>query len=863
MNKQILLTVFLAFAVIFSVCAVSASDVNVTDSYATSLVDDTSDVSVPMENTADSSEISVSSYSNVDNDSSKVSLSSEEVLGSENSNTLSTNTNSDAMISSDNTGVAALSVSNSVDVYGASDVSSLDVYKTVTAKDVTKYYKGSTKYTATFFDSKGNVLNNTKVKITVNGKTYTRTTNVKGVASLAINLKPGTYKVYAYNPVTSFNLTSTFKVLTTIKASNMNKVYTDKKKFAAKFLTSGGKALVGKTVKFKINGKTYSKKTNSKGYAYLSLINLAKGTYKIVSYGADGLTKTNTVKVVNNCKSKLIASDYTFLTSDKKVIKVTLHNEFDYAPGEGKSIRFTVNGKNYYSNTNSKGVASLTLPSLSNGVYTVKYYFAGNDFYKASSAKGKLTIVPSYTPTYTVKSTTTFGSGANTAFKVALTSGSYPLAGQTVTLTVDGTTKYTKTTNSDGVVSLPIDLAIGKHTISYSNAAIGKIKAKSGSTEITVKERTSTTLTWKSGTSLNAGSQTYKVLLSDANGKALSGRTVKLTVNSKTYSAKTGSDGQASFTVTSTAGEYPVSYSFVGNNNYKPSSGSTKIKLVAPATISIADVLSGAATIKSYYSSNGKVPSSVSAGGYSYTVPEFLYLMAQAIYQLGNSNTKAITCIYGVKAPSSPSGDTIYSEELYRSDYLKVAYNLANYVKTNKQAPNYASSTVGNIIYSEVVDAFSRILTFYKENDKYMPNYCVIKYGSGSSSSSTSVGGLNVKNTITNLAPYLKATTNCQVTASSIKNKAAALTSGLTSVKEKALAIFNYVRDQVSYSFYYDTAYGATGTLSRGYGNCVDQAHLVVALARAAGIPANSFGVVNNWYTSSYSHHAYYSSLPF
>ena len=139
------------------------------------------------------------------------------------------------MISSDNTGVAALSVSNSVDVYGASDVSSLDVYKTVTAKDVTKYYKGSTKYTATFFDSKGNVLNNTKVKITVNGKTYTRSTIVNGVDSLAIYLKPGTYKVYAYNPVTSFNLTSTFKVLTTIKASNMNKVYTDKKKFAAKF----------------------------------------------------------------------------------------------------------------------------------------------------------------------------------------------------------------------------------------------------------------------------------------------------------------------------------------------------------------------------------------------------------------------------------------------------------------------------------------------------------------------------------------------------------------------------------------------------------------------------------------------------
>ena len=162
------------------------------------------------------------------------------------------------------------------------------------------------------------------------------------------------------------------------------------------------------------------------------------------------------------------------------------------------------------------------------------------------------------------------------------------------------------------------------------------------------------------------------------------------------------------------------------------------------------------------------------------------------------------------------------------------------------------------------------------------------------------LGGLNVKNTISDLSAYKKATTNCQVTNSAIKSKAAALTSGLTTDREKAIAIFNYVRDAVSYSFYYDTAYGAVGTLSRGYGNCVDQAHLVIALSRAAGLAAryehgvcrfssgntyghvwaqilvdnvwvvadptssrNSFGVVNNWYTSSYTHNAYYSSLPF
>ena len=579
MKKQILLTMFLVLAVIFSVCAVSASDVNVTDSYATSLVDDTSDVSVPMENTADSSGFSVSSYSNIDNDSSKVSLSSDEVLGSENSNTLSINTNNYSLLSSNN--VPVLGISNSVGVLSASDVSN-----SIVAKDVSKYYKGSTKYSATFFDAQGNPLNKVKVKLVINGKDHYKATDAKGVLTFDIKLKPANVKVVAVNPVTGYNLTTSFKIYSTISASNMNKVYTDKKKYSARFLTSEGKALAGKTVKFKINGVTYSRKTSANGYASLSLINLPVGSYKIISYNVDGLTKTKTVKVVRSCASNLVASDYTFLTSDSKVIKVTLHNAFGYAPGAGKTIRFTVNGKNYYDDTDSKGVASITLPSLSNGVYAVKYYYAGNDFYKASSASSTVTIVPSYTPTYTVKSTTTFGKGANTAFKVALTSGSYPLSGQTVTLKVDGSTTYTKTTDSDGIVSLPIDLAIGKHTISYSNNAIGAIKAASGSTTINVVERTGSALTWKSGTSLNAGSQTLKVLLSDANGKALSGKTVKLTVNSKSYSATTASDGYASFSVSLSAGNYTASYSFAGDNDYKSSTGSKKISVIKSSSSS-------------------------------------------------------------------------------------------------------------------------------------------------------------------------------------------------------------------------------------------------------------------------------------
>ena len=310
--------------------------------------------------------------------------------------------------------------------------------------------------------------------------------------------------------------------------------------------------------------------------------------------------------------------------------------------------------------------------------------------------------------------------------------------------------------------------------------------------------------------------------------------------------------------------------------------------------------------MKSYYETNKKVPSSVSAGGQTFTTPEFLYLMSQAIYQLGNSNNNDIAIIRGIADPESPFGDTL-NDELYKADYLVVAKNLANYIVKNNQAPNYSSSSLGDIIYYEVVDTFSRILTFYGNNNQ-LPNYSMVVYGTTSTSTSTSTGtvsitgsGLNEKNTLSDVSAYLKATTNCPITNSAIKSTVNSVISGLTTVKDKAVAIFNYVRDKISYSFYSDTRYGAASTLSYKTGNCVDQSHLLVAMYRTAGIAAryvhgtcyftssgstyghvwvqvlvdgvwtcvdptssrNSFGVINNWNTKSFTLHSKYASLPF
>ena len=54
--------------------------------------------------------------------------------------------------------------------------------------------------------------------------------------------------------------------------------------------------------------------------------------------------------------------------------------------------------------------------------------------------------------------------------------------------------------------------------------------------------------------------------------------------------------------------------------------------------------------------------------------------------------------------------------------------------------------------------------------------------------------------------------------------------------KAAAVALFNWVRDNIKY----DIAYiiGAKGVLKRGFGDCVDKTNLFVALCRASGISA-------------------------
>ena len=384
-------------------------------------------------------------------------------------------------------------------------------------------------------------------------------------------------------------------------------------------------------------------------------------------------------------------------------------------------------------------------------------------------------------------------------------------------------------------------------------------------------------------------SVTYSVKV--VNGKSNPIKNVKVTfkVGNKTFTDKTDSKGVAQVKIgVLSKGTHKIKYS------QGSVSGSSKIYVVDKVTIK--EIIASSKTVKNYIEKNRKLPSTVKIGGVSYSTADYLYLASKAIVNLKAGNSKSIS-VKDINNPSKPVS-TYSSGNL--NNYLAVAKSVVKTADSKGKMPNSVSSKIGTIGYNEVVYALARVVAFHGDNHR-LPSYVTVKFPTKSSSTATATGsGLNTKNTIKDLTAYLAAATNCQVNNAKIKKLVTKLTKGLKSDKAKANAIFKYVRDTISYSFYYDTKYGAVGTLNAKSGNCVDHTHLLIAMYRTAGLASryvhgtctfssggtyghvwaqvligntwtvsdatssrNSLGKVANWNTKSYSLKGISSSISF
>ena len=130
-------------------------------------------------------------------------------------------------------------------------------------------------------NSKGKAISNQKITFQFDGKAYTATTNANGIAKVKVSLtSKKTYSVtmaYGGNDDYKSSKTTTKIVVKSgskkskIKASNLKAKKNKKKNLKIKLTNSAGKALKKQKIIAKVNGKSYTIKTNAKGVAKLSV----------------------------------------------------------------------------------------------------------------------------------------------------------------------------------------------------------------------------------------------------------------------------------------------------------------------------------------------------------------------------------------------------------------------------------------------------------------------------------------------------------------------------------------------------------------------------------------------------------------
>lgn len=169
----------------------------------------------------------------------------------------------------------------------------ITVKSLINSNNLTKYYLNDSKYEVTVYNKDGSLAINKKVEFNINGVFYSRVTDSNGVASLAINLRPGNYAITSV--FDGLAIGNNIEVLPTLISNNLDMKYLDGSSFTVQTLNGQGKPLANQNISFNVNGVVYHRTTAEDGLASLK-IRLIPGEYIITSIWND-FQVGNTIKI--------------------------------------------------------------------------------------------------------------------------------------------------------------------------------------------------------------------------------------------------------------------------------------------------------------------------------------------------------------------------------------------------------------------------------------------------------------------------------------------------------------------------------------------------------------------------------------
>ena len=314
-------------------------------------------------------------------------------------------------------------------------------------------------------------------------------------------------------------------------------IYHDGTRLVAKLTDYQGRPIVNDIIYFTINGKTYAKTTDDNGTVYMRL-NLDSKVYTAtVSYNESEVYSKISKNVTVTINPTVISEDLVKMYQNDTRFYVKFTDSTGKALTK-TTVKFNIHGVFYTKKTDKDGVADLGI-MLRPGEYILTAYNPVTGEEKGFNIIVKSLIVQSDLTKYYLNAS---------KFQATIYDKNGSLAvGKNVTFNINGVF-YTKTTDSNGVVSLAINLRPGEYIITtmYEGLAVGN-------NIVVLPTLVTRDLNMTYGDGSNFTAQTL-----DGQGKPLANQNVTFNINGVFYNKITDDNGVASLTMRLMSGKYII-----------------------------------------------------------------------------------------------------------------------------------------------------------------------------------------------------------------------------------------------------------------------------------------------------------------
>ena len=383
------------------------------------------------------------------------------------------------------------------------------------------------------------------VTVEIEGKKYTA------------NIINGTAKVNIHGlSVGDYNITTTYsgdaKYVSMTKKGNITvipnmdvnlyvddvvMIYHDGTRLVAKLTDYQGRPIVNDIIYFTINGKTYAKTTDDNGTVSMGL-NLDSKVYTAtVSYNESEVYSKISKNVTVTINPTVISEDLVKMYQNDTRFYVKFTDSTGKALTK-TTVKFNIHGVFYTKKTDKDGVADLGI-MLRPGEYILTAYNPVTGEEKGFNITVKSLIVQSDLTKYYLNAS---------KFQATIYDKNGSLAvGKNVTFNINGVF-YTKTTDSNGVVSLAINLRPGEYIITTMYEGLDV-----GNNIVVLPTLVTRDLNMSYGDGSNFTAQTL-----DGQGKPLANQNVTFNINGVFYNKVTNDNGVASLTMRLMSGKYII-----------------------------------------------------------------------------------------------------------------------------------------------------------------------------------------------------------------------------------------------------------------------------------------------------------------